>query len=215
MLSFLMVSLIIHAITKTPGLGWTVGATVVLIPVALIWPIIRGESWQAMRTHLGWHRGQGVLFEMGVGAASYIAALPLIALGFVVTQLLIKIAEANHLAGASPTHPIVNFLSGPPSTLVLIYILASVCAPLLEETMFRGALLHHLRGRHGWWISSLIVSLLFAAIHPQGWTLIPTLGALAMSFAAMREWRGSLIPSMTAHAINNGVVLTIAILMLR
>jgi membrane protease YdiL (CAAX protease family) len=54
------------------------------------------------------------------------------------------------------------------------------------------------------------VSVIFAAIHPQGWVAIPVLGGIAMMLAGLREWRGSLIASMTAHAINNGV----AVLML-
>lgn len=32
------------------------------------------------------------------------------------------------------------------------------------------------------------------------------LGTLAMVFAALREWRGSLIAPIAAHALNNGVM---------
>ena len=215
MLTFFLMQLILPLVIRKAPLAWEVAVLFCLIPIALIWPMIRGESWQSTRMNLGWHRGEGVLKEMAAGVTMYIASLPLLALAFLITQLLIKAAQAMHWAGASPSHPIVRYLTGSPGTVVVIYLLASVCAPVLEETMFRGALFNHLRGRHGWWLSALVVSIIFAAIHPQGWTLIPVLGGLAMSFAAMREWRSSLIPSMTAHAINNGVVITIAILMLR
>ena len=36
--------------------------------------------------------------------------------------------------------------------------------------------------------------------------------ALAFGFTAAREWRGSLIPSMTVHALHNGVLLVMLIL---
>jgi membrane protease YdiL (CAAX protease family) len=98
---------------------------------------------------------------------------------------------------------------------LMIYAVAVLWAPLIEETMFRGALFHSVRVRWGWWPSALLVSLIFAMIHPQGWTLIPTLGAIAMVLAALREWRGSLIASMVAHGLTNFVTTTLLILTMR
>ena len=57
-----------------------------------------------------------------------------------------------------------------------------------------------------------MVSFIFAAIHPQGALGIPVLMAPAIGFTAAREWRGSLVPSMTVHALNNGLVLLLLIL---
>jgi membrane protease YdiL (CAAX protease family) len=80
----------------------------------------------------------------------------------------------------------------------------------MEETMFRGVLHRHLRdatSRFGYALSvltsGLIVSFLFAVIHPQGWIATPVLMALAMTFTLAREWRGTLLPAMLAHGINN------------
>jgi membrane protease YdiL (CAAX protease family) len=36
--------------------------------------------------------------------------------------------------------------------------------------------------------------------------MIPALSGLAFGFALIREWRGSLIASMTAHAVHNGIL---------
>ncbi len=79
--------------------------------------------------------------------------------------------------------------------------------------MFRGALFHHLRRRHGWWLSAVASALLFAAIHPQGLAGIPGLMSLAIVFAGIREWRGSLIAPITAHFLNNGIIVTLLLLM--
>ena len=214
MVGFLVISLGLRAILAEPSITWTFVATI-LLPIVLLWPVIRGEPWAAVKQNFGWHRGAGVLREMGAGIATYVTFIPALGGALLITGLLMKLAEHFHWVGATPTHPITNFLTGSPGTLVLVYLLASVWAPLMEETMFRGALFHHLRGRHGWWVSSVVVSLIFAAIHPQGWTVIPPLATLAMMFCAMREWRSSLIASMTAHALNNGIVITLSVLLLR
>ena len=42
----------------------------------------------------------------------------------------------------------------------------------------------------------------------------PVLMALAFGFTAAREWRGSLIPSMTVHALHNGALMLMLILAL-
>jgi len=52
-------------------------------------------------------------------------------------------------------------------------------------------------------------------VHPQGWIAVPALSAIAMVLAALREWRGSLIAPMAAHALSNFIVLTLALLLLR
>ena len=80
--------------------------------------------------------------------------------------------------------------------------------------MFRGSLFAHLRERWGWWGSALLVSLVFAIIHPQGFAGIPVLASLALVFAAIREWRGSILGCMMAHAMNNTIVLLSVVLMI-
>ena len=166
------------------------------------WAAWRGRlSGSAVRRALGWDVGRGVLTEVGLGVAGYVAGLPVVAVGLVAAGLLGK------LAGVQATHPIVNeFHAGMGlKDVAVLLLVASVAAPVLEETMFRGALYAHLRRRHAAWVSAAVVALLFAAIHPQGWTAVPVLGSIALVLAALREWRGSLIAPMTAHALNNGV----------
>ncbi len=61
--------------------------------------------------------------------------------------------------------------------------------------------------------SALASSFVFAVIHPQGWLAVPPLMGLAFVFALAREWRGSLLPAMVAHGINNGIVMTVLLVM--
>jgi membrane protease YdiL (CAAX protease family) len=96
-----------------------------------------------------------------------------------------------------------------------------VVAPVVEETMFRGVLYRHLRElTHGidrvasLLFSTLISCFIFAIIHPQGVMAVPALMALACGFVLAREWRGTLLPSMIAHGLNNALVLGLGIVML-
>ncbi len=196
-------SLLLARFVATNGL-WVEFLLFALLPLTLVYLRGRGIGWGEMMHGLGWHRGRGFFREVMAGVIGYTAGLPLLALGFVITAILMKVT------GNSATHPIVNQPINGPVDVVQLMLLACVMAPVIEETMFRGALFGHLRARLPWWVSAPIVSLVFAAIHPQGWVAIPLLGSIAMVLAGLREWRGSIIASMTGHALNNGV----AVLML-
>ncbi len=162
----------------------------------------------APRTRLA-HGGIGVFREIAAGIAGYLAGIIVIILGFCVSYLLIR------QTGTTPEHPIIQMLEGNRWHVLGLYALVSVFAPVLEETMFRGVLFHHLRRRWGWAISAPIVSLIFAIIHPQGWVALPVLGSIAIVLAALREWRGSLIAPIVAHGFNNFLALTLALALLR
>src|SRR5258705_7683070 len=82
--------------------------------------------------------------------------------------------------GKVPSHPIVNEISTDFWSVIKLYLLASVWAPITEELLFRGAFFHHLRRRHGWLISAAIVSFIFAALPPQGFLGIPMLMTIAL-----------------------------------
>jgi hypothetical protein len=104
---------------------------------------------------------------------------------------------------------------------IQILLAVSVVAPIVEETMFRGVLYRHLRAATGELgialsvlVSAGLASFIFAVIHPQGLIAVPALMALAFGFTLAREWRGSLVPSMVAHGLNNGLLVLVFILAL-
>jgi len=199
------VSMLIRALMSDPGIGWNF---LVLAPVilALFWPRIRGIRGAAFRRGFGWTAPRGLLRELGSGIVGYLAGLPVFVVGVVIVMVLVKVT------GASPTHPVQQAAGGGPWQVVLLFLLASVWAPIVEETFFRGALLHHLRTGWGWVVSALLSSAIFAIVHPQGWTLVPGLSALAIVFCAIREWRGSTFGGMAAHALHNGALVTVLVM---
>ncbi len=166
---------------------------------------VRGEPMARIRQALGWHLGKGLFHELGAGVVGYLAGLPVIVLGFIVSKLLATAFDIR------PQHPIVNyFRDGNPILLVTAFLFATVWAPVAEESVFRGTLFHGLRSHFGPIITGLLTGLAFAVVHPQGWTTIPVLGSIGFVLAMIREWRGSLIASMVAHAVHNGIVMAIA-----
>ncbi|MEZ6242507.1 MAG: CPBP family glutamic-type intramembrane protease [Phycisphaerales bacterium] len=187
--------------------------TLLLIP---LWPLLRGMDGASWRQALGLHTGRGVLREIGAGLTVYLASVPLFFLGVLLTFVLMILQEVvMQLMGAGapepPDNPIVDLVEqANPFALAMIFLLACVWAPLTEEMVFRGALYRALRGRLRWVWAGLISALLFAFMHSYGPLMVSPLVALGFMFCFMREWRGSLIASMTAHFTHNATVLTIA-----
>jgi membrane protease YdiL (CAAX protease family) len=187
---------------------------------AVAWPVLRGVSWRRVREEIGWTAGRQPALEPLLGVGVWAAALPLVLVG-VVTYFVLTLIE-RHLGvhPSSPSHPIVGWLVHS-DWWVRLQVAADACvlAPLVEETMFRGFLYRHLReatspvGAAGSVLFSALVSgLVFAIIHPQGVLFVPVLLALAVAFALAREWRGTLVPPMVAHAITNGLALLLVLL---
>jgi membrane protease YdiL (CAAX protease family) len=190
---------------RAPAATWFV---IAIIPCAFFWPLLRGVGRDELRRGLGWTGGRGVAREVGAGILGYLAGLPVLAAGAVVSFFL------QRLGGTETTHPLMDEIGrGGAWRTAQLFFLAAVWAPVVEETMFRGAFYHHLRRRLPWPVTAAFVALVFAAIHPQGWVAIPTLGAIGFCFAAMREWRGSILAPVVAHALNNGMVTVLLLFM--
>ena len=166
----ILISLLVHRFISEPSLGleWLLAPLIVL---AILWPRFRGIDAVACRRAIGWHTGRGALREMRAGLVGYLTGLPVFITGAFITLLLVTLTHAKN-----PTHPIQFQVGQGVWSTLQIYLLACIWAPIVEETMFRGMLFHHLRrfGR-GWrWLfSAALVSFIFAAIHPQGWAAIP------------------------------------------
>jgi len=214
-------------------LAVNMGAAILSLLLALAWPVLRGVSWKQVREDVGFNLGRQPVLEPAIGVGGYAMTLPLLAVGVLIMfVLLMLVGGFQQLLGNAPdefapktaptAHPIVFvLLQSDWWTRLQIYILACIVAPLVEETMFRGVLYSHLReatAKFGFFLSMLFsclgVSFIFAVIHPQGLLAVPVLMALALGFNLVREWRGTVLPGMVAHGLNNGLVITLAIMLL-
>lgn len=194
------------------------------------WAKFRGVSLQQIRSDIGWHTGSGVFKEIAWGFLGYAMMLPLLGVGIICTLVLVIIQQLlvggegsdPFMGTGSGAHPIIiEIANGGWQVKVLIISLAAIAAPIVEETIFRGVLYRQLRTsskafNHAISVfgSVLIVSFLFAAIHPQGWIAIPALMGIAIGMNLMREWRGTVIPSMVVHGVSNGLVTSMMLIFL-
>ncbi|MDP1589413.1 MAG: CPBP family glutamic-type intramembrane protease [Prosthecobacter sp.] len=191
---------------KLPGWAGYVPALGALI-LGMLWPLMRGMQRPLWRETLGLHRGQGLFKEMGAGVLGWLAALPLLVLGMIAASWITK------LTGQFPSHPIVEVFAGNGWAKLGAVVLAVVWAPVSEELMFRGLLFPGLSAWLRWLLGMLLAAFVFAVIHPQGWAGVPAIMALAATFSFLRMWRQSLIAPMTAHALNNGIMCAMMLLL--
>lgn len=191
---------------QLPRWGAYLIATLALLS-GMLWPLWRGMKGKPWRDSMGLHRGQGMMREMGAGVLGWLAALPLLVLGMIAASWITK------LTGQFPSHPIVEVFAGDGWAKFGAIALAVVWAPVSEELMFRGLLFPGLSAWLRWVPGMLISAFVFAVIHPQGWAGVPAIMALAATFSLLRMWRQSLIAPMTAHALNNGIMCAMMLLL--
>jgi membrane protease YdiL (CAAX protease family) len=138
---------------------------------------------------------------LGTGAMLLLAAYPLVLLAEVVTQKLSR--------GILPKQGIVELFNAS-STLeqrVLIILLAVAVAPLAEEFFFRFFLYGVVKRYFGHGVGVVANALLFAAVHAHLPSFAP-LFVLGICFTIAYEWSGSILVSMTMHALFNALALT-------
>jgi len=137
-----------------------------------------------------------------------------LAMAAVLTTTLALSPFLNH--HEPPQRELMNLVTGASSAWKLLpfFLLATVVAPLFEETLFRGTLLpwlgqrfqQALGPRWGWPLALALSALAFGAIHlePAALPTISVLG-LVLGLACLRT--GSLTASVVVHGIWNGSVL--------
>lgn len=183
--------------------------------LGVFWPALRGVPLRAMAHDLGFHRGAGWFVELRAGFVGYAAVLPLFVAGVVIMLTLRYGFHAMGIELSAPLHPDMVGLGNSSLGYRLAMLgSAAVFAPIFEELMFRGALYRGLRSRWGFGVSSVLMAVIFAAVHPQGLLAVPPLAALAIGFAALREWRSSLIAPTVAHAIHNATLVVLTSILL-
>ena len=218
LVAFLLLQVVGEAMGHVdPDLGaWTALVGQWLIVLVPLWAVLRGVPWARVRRDLGLHGGAGVVREIGAGVFGYLAGLPVFILALILTQVLVAVVSAMQGRQVVPNNPVLQLVeTASPLQIALMVSLVVVWAPLVEETVFRGALYRHVRSRLGIVAAALVVGGMFAFMHSYGVLFTPPLIALGVTFCLLREWRGSLIASMTAHFVHNATLITLMLVFLR
>lgn len=90
------------------------------------------------------------------------------------------------------------------SDLIIAFIALVVLPPIAEELLFRGYLFGKLRRENGFWVSTIITSLLFGLVHLQ-WNVGVDVFVLSIFLCILREKTGSIWMGMLLHGFKNGV----------
>lgn len=93
---------------------------------------------------------------------------------------------------------------GLPLEYVAAFIALVILPPIAEELVFRGYLFGRLREKFGFWLSSIVVSIVFGIVHMQ-WNVAVDVAVLSLFLCYLRERTGSIWASIVLHAIKNGV----------
>ncbi len=95
--------------------------------------------------------------------------------------------------------------------LVVTLLLMAVTPAICEEALFRGPILRGLATRLSPLAAASLTGVLFGLFHFDVWRFLPT-GLLGVMLSLI-AWRAhSIIPSMLAHAVNNGCLVALAAL---
>jgi len=151
---------------------------------------------------LGGFSQTSFLRSLSTGTILMLAAYPLIALADEITQRL--------LGSGSSKQSIVELFNGSRTIeqRIIIIIFAVAVAPAAEEFLFRFFLYGVLKRYFGRLFGLTANALLFAAVHTHLPSFAP-LFVLGSCFTIAYEWSGSILVSMTMHALFNSVSLTL------
>lgn len=191
------------------SLGATVASSLIIWTLLLIplWPLIRGVRWTEFARTVGLHTGGGLPREVIIGAGAFLAWMP-ITIGMTQAMAALQLFFGSPSFEDSPSgHPLFQSPPSDSGLLLFLGILSSVVwAPIIEEIVFRGFLYGWLRERLGYVLAIVISSIAFGIVHPYSPLGMLEVGAAGVMFAILREWRGSLIAPMVAHALHNGTI---------
>jgi membrane protease YdiL (CAAX protease family) len=203
LISFLLLNVFVAISTPSTALPSTRGLVSGLILVIVIVFILvgflklRGLDLDA----LGGFSKFGIVRAVSTGAALLIFAWPLVSLAGAVTQRLFP--------NISGEQSIIELFNGSQTMQqrIIIIILAVTIAPIAEELMFRFFIYGVLRRYFGCFVGLTFNALLFAAVHGHLPSFAPLL-VLGACFTLAYEWSGSILVSMSMHALFNSLQLT-------
>lgn len=155
---------------------------------------------RVLLARLGYHT-RNIAAEVGVGAWAYLLTLP----AYLLISLLSHWMFQRFHTPVNPAQ-FETLTAHGGLDKALVFLMAAVLAPIVEETMFRGLLYSALRRRFGVGGAAALSAAVFAAVHPTLPGGFLPIWCLGVALALVYERRGSLLPGMVLHGIHNGLI---------
>ncbi len=146
--------------------------------------------------------------DLMIGFFGFVAEFP-------VALIMAGIGSAIFSFLPKATHPASEALARDHSfaTVIPVFFLGVILAPLWEEIVFRGLIFPALKRLLGGIFPGILVSsFLFASMHPQGISIWLSLASIGAASCLISYQSRSLVPSMVMHFLHNSAVLCIALL---
>ncbi|MCK5306211.1 MAG: CPBP family intramembrane metalloprotease [Candidatus Omnitrophica bacterium] len=146
---------------------------------------------------------KGFFKNVFLGAAGYIALIPLLTLSAYVSLLL-----ASFFNIGPEENPLLNVFQTEGRPALVAYFVICICflGPVVEEIFFRGFLYKALRKSFGVLPAVAVSSVFFAWLHMTFIGFLPIM-VLGLLLAYLYEKNGTLIPSITVHIIHNSAII--------
>ena len=147
-----------------------------------------------------------ILKDIVYGIGGYCALIPLLLLSAII---IVPLESKLEKVLPTPINPAVALISSSKTAgeWILLFFLIACLAPVIEEIVFRGILQNAIKRKAGPWASIFLSACIFSFLHPQlplGFLPVMVLGIV---FGILAEARKSLVPSIIAHSMNNGVII--------
>jgi uncharacterized protein len=191
--------------------GMSLAAT--RVPVTILLVILQNVSFLIAVWAFGLRKYQVGLDRVGLrpygaqAGCSYAAFSLLLSFGFNAFYNLVVVG-----AGASyQPSPVLPYFGGGLRGFAVALLLASVVAPIVEETFFRGFLFPGLARRFGFTAGVVISAVIFGAAHLNAGSFIP-LSFFGALLAILYGATGSIVPGIMLHSVNNSIALLLAFL---
>jgi membrane protease YdiL (CAAX protease family) len=151
------------------------------------------------------------LRRFGVGRTLWLAASVVVG-GFAATAVYVSVAAAFGIAVQGNTAGLVSAFGAGPLELAIVFVLAGIVAPFVEEITFRGIVFPSLRAAWGTTPALLVSGVIFGVVHLQPTIALPlALIGIALALVFMRT--RSLWSAIIAHCAYNTVSLALAFML--
>ena len=154
------------------------------------------------------------LRSVSLTARHVLTSAGLVVSGLVVTRLIASLyAYGTRELGLMPsaTTDLPTLFGSDTTGFVLAVVMVVLVGPIVEEAVFRAALLEGLAAKLGAWPAIVAQALLFAAFHRSLWLLFPTF-VLGVALCWLAHERESLWPAIALHGLYNAITVAAAFL---
>lgn len=170
-----------------------------LLTLLMAWAIVTQFNKYSFREMLGWKFNNFRIWHI-----------------IVVVAAIFALAAALTTYFGEQENEMLRILKSSRTAVILVAILATFTAPVVEEVIYRGIMYSAFQKTIGNWGAILLVTFLFAIVHvPQylpDFVAISIICLLSLILTLIRSWTGNLLPCIILHFVFNGIQSVLLIL---